>query len=373
MGDLPDPASPDAMAPDEFDLSVEAAVPAGPQSAAPNMIGDTLGFGGCGALVIGDGFSSTSTIPVCPGGGRKFRAATNQSPLPQQRVFYNFHHFNAAFDVAGPNRVASVNVRRHEVGLEMLLHGIASLQVQVPFSDSIDSRLVGFDFSNSNTLPHSKDTEIGNVSLAVKSLLYQDACQTLSVGLGIDIPTAEDVVIQDLNPNDAVFNLDNETVTLSPFLGWLYQPSCHWFGQGFVQFALPLSRNSYEYAEFDSSQGEFVGSRGEWNEVSLLHVDLGVGYYLYDGSWGSCTSWCDSSVAGMVELHYTTTLDDEGAVAIGPDDSFIFEQYDIFNLTVGLAAAHGGWSVTPAMVVPLREPPNRSFDLEWVLQINRAF
>src|SRR5690606_10340396 len=114
--------------------------------AAPNMIGDS--FGPCSSFVAGSNFSSVA-IPICIGAS-SFRVADNQSPLPQQRLYFNFSHFddaieirkvqgNFGFPLTGETR-KSLDVNRSLLGGEFLmLDGMASFQVQLPILNTIDS------------------------------------------------------------------------------------------------------------------------------------------------------------------------------------------------------------------------------------------
>ncbi len=67
----------------------------GQYSAAPAMLGDF--FGG------NFGFSSFDTATLAVAGGiRNFKIAENVSPMPQDRVFFNYNHFhNAVEDING--------------------------------------------------------------------------------------------------------------------------------------------------------------------------------------------------------------------------------------------------------------------------------
>jgi hypothetical protein len=380
--DIPDPQNDagvpaDDYLPDVADLSSDAGFASASQSAAPNMIGDTFGFGGTGYITYGD-LLGTSTIPFSPGGGRKFKASTNQSPLPQDRFFYNFHLFDNALDVRGPgDGVDSLDVTRHEFGWERTFWGgLASLQLQVPFSNSIDSSLTGYDLSdpNSDIIPNATDTELGNIAFALKAILYQTECETYALGLAVDLPTSQDVLIDDVDGDLGTLSIETNAVTLSPFAGWLYQSSCRWYAQGFVQFAVPLSENDYRLTSTDDSL------TGEIEEDALFYADIGVGYWFYNsdfdgagcGGKGCCNSY---GVAGIVELHYTTSLDGDNSFSFDEtaNNTFQYQSCDWLNLSLGMAAYRNCWSLRPAVVLPLREAPDRQFDVEWTVQINRRY
>lgn len=359
----------DEYLPDVADLSSDASFASADQSAAPNMIGDTIGYGGTGYIELGG-----AIFPYAPGGGRKFKASTNQSPVPQNRFFYNFHYFEDALAVQGTGVGAtpqSIDVVRNEFGWERTFWNCrASAQIQIPFSNSLDSTINNYNFDPLAGAPHYTETEIGNIALALKYLWWQTECDAFSFGLAVDLPTAHDVVIADVNGFEPTLTIENEAVTLSPFAGYVYQSSCRWFAQGFVQVALPVNENSFRTNGID---GDF----GELNESPLFYADAGLGFWFYnscfDGaSCGGCKGSCDSyGFAGMVELHYSASLDDNAPVDLDfLGDTFTYNNVDWLNLTLGLPAYYNCWSLTPAVVVPLRESPDRQFDVEYTVQVN---
>jgi hypothetical protein len=376
--EIPDPgretdAPPDDFSPEVADLSSDAAMASASQSAAPNMIGDTIGYGGTGYITLG-----FTTIPFSPGGGRKFKASTNQSPVPEQRFFYNFHWFEDALAVQGPGTpIEFIDVTRHEFCWEWpIWNGLASAQIQLPLSNSIDSTITEYDLTMGGFgAPAFTDAEIGNIALALKGLLYETDCDALSLGLAVDLPTAEDVVISDAGGMVGTLHVESEAVTLSPFVGYVYQSPCRWFAQGFLQLAVALNENDYR---LDTPAGDTVG---DIDEETLFFGDVGVGFWFYhsdyDGMGCGGQTGCGSyGVAGIVELHYSTSLDDNTNVPIddfNPLNRFEYSNFEWVNLTLGFAAHYDCWTLTPAVVVPGRDAPDRQFDVEWTVQLNRHY
>lgn len=349
-GEGEDVPAPEDDMPEVADM-VDQAIPAGPQSAVPNVIGDSIsGFGSCGVLFTPFG----DAISVCPSGGRKFKITENTSPIPRDRLYYNFHYFDNAFaaSIGGVN--SDIDVRRHELGVEKTFWcGLASIEVMVPFSNTIKSEL---DASDADLT----DTEFGNVNVALKGILYQDCCgKTLSAGLGVDIPTADDVTFTD---GSFFFELENEVFTLSPFVGWqVARPCCNLFTQGFVQLNVPLSDNPITA---DDGSGAFERSV---DDLLRVNIDVSVGYWLRH----DC---CGNGLALIGELHYTRSLEDE-EIVLDPSDNVLFQQdeIEILNATAGVTMVHGCWDVTPAIVVPLLDDPDRFFDWEAAVYVNRRF
>jgi hypothetical protein len=339
--------------PEVADLSSDAAFAAAGQSAAPNMIGDTIGFGGSGILAITDGIVYDA-ISVSPGAGRRYKAATNNSPLPQTRIIYNFHYFDNALTAVTEASMWSIDVKRQDFGFEYAFWpSVASLQVMVPVNWTIDSTLeqpVG-------VIPTPHDVELGNVSLALKSVLYQNCYATLSLGAGFDLPTADDIIV---DTGLQRFELTNETVTASPFAGLLVTPTCNTFVQSFVQYSIPLNDNGIEIGDTFTEEA---------SELKMVYVDLSVGAWL-------CQDACGNGIAALGEIHYSTTVGDEALVAFsdaGVDTTFLVDNWKTLNATAGVAVVWNCWSVTPAIVLPLLEDPDRFFDWEATLQVNRRF
>ena len=146
-------------------------------------------------------------------------------------------------------------MQRHEFGFEYPFWcNMASIGVELPVSHTINTRI---DVNN----PDIRNVEFGNVSLFLKGVLYQDCCQTFTAGLGVNLPTADDVVIFD---GTAQARLDNDVVTLSPFLAYLHADPCsNMFFHGFVQFDLPTDEYSLD----------IDGDLGSVEDANVLHLE----------------------------------------------------------------------------------------------------
>jgi hypothetical protein len=321
--------------PEVADLTSDASFASASQSAAPNAIGDSLhaGYTFSGSYFFG--YAS-------PAGGRRYKVTNNNSALPQCRVFYNYNYFDAAFLLNDDE----IDVHHHEFGAEWAFWcNMASVQVMVPMNYSFDSDITDF----TNGIP--TDTELGNVAVAVKAVMYQDCCKTISIGTGLDIPTAEDITFSDT----AVFTFENEGFVLSPYVALLNNVSCNMFVQGFAQASIPLNGNgvSVDLAGLET---------GEITDSTLLYLDLSVGYWLNQ----DC---CGNGVAAIVELHYTDTLDNDSVTLNG--ETLTSGDYELLNATIGAAVVHNCWSIRPAVSLPLLD--DRAFDYELQLQVNRRF
>ncbi len=119
-GNVPQTAAPGAVAPegeepaepeDDFAMPAAQDVASAPAPVA-NMIGD---FFGNGIFVSpNDGPYGSGSLPIA-GGDRRYKVSDNLSPIPTDRVYFNFHQFNNAVTDINDN---SRDVTRYTFGVE---------------------------------------------------------------------------------------------------------------------------------------------------------------------------------------------------------------------------------------------------------------
>ncbi len=190
-----------------LDLAGTFGAAAGPRSAAPNMIGDF--FGGGGAQLSGTTLNGDNISAGLSGGDRRYKIVESNSPIPTDRVFFNYHFFaNPLIDADGQ----SVDLNRFTFGLEKaFLDDQFSLELRVPFSSGYNS-----DQSLEDGASLS-GTEFGDLALAVKGLLLRRDCLLVSAGLGVTFPTGSDWRLLD-GLGQPLLVLENEAVHLH--LSW---------------------------------------------------------------------------------------------------------------------------------------------------------
>lgn len=369
-----DTASPEeSLSPEDVDLQQQAqgaqdfgAVggAAGATGGAPGTLGDLGG----GTLVVGPGFSffhAGNNIGLAAG-DRRYKIVENTSPLPQDRLFFNFNHFDSALVASDQSQV---DLQRYLFGWEhTFLYGTASTQLTIPFASGVASQSISDEGSTA--------TEFGNIGLTIKGLLYKDRCSVVSAGLGMVFPTAEDASF--VNESDETLFVDNGAYHLQPFLSMLHQPS----NRAFLQTVFQL--------DFDTSGNDFTDGidSGNIKDPTLLYASGSMGYWVYRSC--CCRNWIQG-IAPMVELHYTTTVEDPDTdpTASGPSDALLLfrdNRFDILNLTGGLHIAirqHASLRIIGTM--PLREKENpyvnsmttfsgdRLFDAEVAVQFNYGY
>jgi hypothetical protein len=246
-----------------------------------------------------------------------------------------------------------------------MLDNLMSIELRVPFSQMLSSDQVGFTGG-------VEDTEFGNLTMAWKVLLWGTRSTAISAGLGVNFPTADDFRLWDPVTGRPVLELKDESVHLMPFVGWAWTPGGRVFAQSFIQL------------DFDSGGNDFLeyGERvGTYNDQSLMFVDGLLGYWLYRNR---CASYI-TGIAGLLELHYTSTIQDTDAVFTGPGRLIAnpFNRIDVLNLTAGLAMnITEVTSLRVAAAAPLRNKherfgdldfSSRFFDAEVLVQLERRY
>jgi hypothetical protein len=342
----------------------------------------------------------------------------------------------------------SYNVHLYTVGFEKtFLDNMASVEVRVPFARTIDSNLnlVSGDliFDVPDVVPlvqptprgtlGDADTELQDMNLILKAIIAQDPGQrwVVSAGLGVTIPTGEDLnarVVDFSNdiqgdfgdafsnrpPNQFAFDqrtrwfeIQNQTWGIAPFLAAAMTPTNRTFVNAFAQVDIPLNSSDWTFRETDidlellHDPTVFLPNSplprelqhiqfdrtlsGTIDDQYLLQLDVGAGYWFYRNPCKKCVK----GVAGLLELHYTGTLNDADIVTIpeiplrtglqndpiGPTPpprlGNIANRVDILNVTIGshiLVGPHA--SISTAYVAPLRDELDRTFDGELNVQLN---
>lgn len=336
-------------------LTASLGVTHGSYSTAPAMVGDFFG----GSFVLKDGSSGqpNQSIPgeggspptvALAGGDRRFKIAENVSPIPRDRVFFNFNHFeNALTDFRGQ----AVSLGRYAGGFEKtFLNELASIEMRLPIADGLNStqRLNGTE---------TEGVELSNLSIALKAIMSTGEHWAITGGTTITVPIADDYV-ETIFDNESL-RVRNEAVHLAPFIGWLIVDDGDWFAQGFVQ------------ADFDLNGNEVVrdgdDELGRLQDQSLLFVDASVGRWLMRDA--ASHRWING-VAWMTELHYTTTLNDTDQVG-GLTNPF--GHMDILNLTAALHFQSGLTSIRIGGAAPIRDEEESLFDAEVMVQLTRQF
>lgn len=249
------------------------------------------------------------------------KIAENNKALPMDRMIFMYNRFYTALagddDVATPGGVQRFAVDRYTLGLEKTFaDGLWSIDVRMPFTSDYAFTSPSLAVSGGN---------IGNLNVSLKRLLYETDDAAIVAGLGIDLPTGSDVRGSAIGFPMVVHN---DAVLLMPYLGLLVSPDDLTFGHAFVQLDVPANGNRIDVPPLVS---------GVYNDQSLLYLDASVGRWLYRDAEADYLR----GLAALLELHYTTTLQDTDVVG-GALPRPIFgesaNRRDILNFTLGLHA-----------------------------------
>lgn len=381
------------------------------RSRVPYMIGDTAS-GTCGTLTF-DG-ASFANVEHPTFACSRLNIAENNSPLPQDRVFFSYRHFHNISETNVFEDFNALEIDLFTLGLEKTFNqGESSLELRIPIARELNSNLQIFETPAISTLPLSdRNGEFGNMSVVFKRLLFEYGDWVVSGGVAVNIPTADDVVIDgDFDARiglietpvvidatadftfDAVVN--NDTVNLSPYLAWQWTSRCRdWFHQGFFQIDVPMNRSRAVVQIDGVVTPDFVlppevldvDTAGRLDQQTLMRLNLGFGYWLHRGAE---RDWLQG-IAAMFEVHYTATLDNASPIrrqvadyVLGPPfnisipvDLIVGNQFDhvnIVNLTAGVSVDLDDWLITNGFTAPVTSDENKPFDFEYNLQVQRRF
>lgn len=335
---------------------------------APQMFGDLFLSSSCAAFSeTGGGFFGGATFPMSMVGQK---ISENNSPLPQDRFYYNFNYFDDAIhydfsnsDFVTTSKSGARPLVRHTLGIEKtFLDQIFSLGVRVPIDQRVDV------FENVGGTPMQLDVAgLGNVLVTGKTLLWSTETLAFSGGMGVEIPSGRNSV---LRVGDVKIFMDNQAVHLEPFLGAIWTPSDQWFFTAFTQMDIVTNGNPVVFTSPSNLTDTQI-----LTPPNVGHLDFMMGYWWFQGNQQSLMS----GLASVLEIHYAAALQEIDTVSANFGDPIYFgcnsssrtNGFDIVNLTTGLQANFGLSSLRLAGVFPIAR--DRFFDGELIVQWNRAF
>jgi hypothetical protein len=349
--------------------------------------------------------------------------AEANSALPMDRIYYSYRHFENATPIEVYQFSQELDVDRHTLAFERTYwDGMCSVEVRTPLehrltSDFFSILAPSFGVQDIVVAPNERRTELGNISMIFKSLLIERESLAISAGLGVTLPTAQDVNYRvavtgtvdfsqppglSMDTNAAFQTIfANETVYLLPFAAWLYAPNRQWFHQGFLQVetaANPSRVTAFGQGSNDFYQnGAFVGFYDYFTPIpvtaelfpqTLLRANLGWGYALWESRERNRYGRNQRDrLLGLLELHYTSTLQDanlsniplttQAAGGVNPFQTIeignVNNRVDILNIATGASLQMGDFILTGGVVAPLRDCPDCGFDVEYNAQVQRLF
>jgi hypothetical protein len=308
-------------------------------------------------------------LELPPLGLRTLKLAENNSPIPRDRFFFTYNYFNNVILDGG----GRINVNRYIAGAEKtLFDGMASLELRIPFSSTINSD----QYTDERNFT---DTEFGNVTLIYKHVLAETERTILAGGMGLVFPTADDARLFDVDGVQLV-HLNNDMVRLQPYLGLAHKFNDRLFFQSFVQLDV-MPRGNRIYGAVEPVPAQPLPLLGRLDDQPLLFADGSINWWLYRDE-----SPFRKGLTGIVpslELHYTSSLNNADSIRVSQPTAFgtdaidirsMINRFDYLNLTFGTHFVFGrGATITPGLVIPLRKGYDKEFDGEFVLDVNVPF
>jgi hypothetical protein len=273
-----------------------------------------------------------------------FKVAENESPRPEDRVFFNYNYYS---NVTGPSTIYSVphletitttingnaatvstltpgvveriDIHREVVGFEKtFLGGDASIEFRAPVVEQAGADAID-------------QSDFGDVTVVLKYAFLNDraAGNALSAGLAVTVPTGPGIPLPDGGKLHSTL--------LQPWGGYLWNFD-RFYVEGFTSLVVPTDSR----------------------DVTLLCNDVSVGYQLYRAGGRLI-----SAVVPSIEAHVTTPLNnrDANSLLTVPDAVVLTagSHFDIYNsaeLSIGVATTVTG---------------PRIFDVEALVQLNYRF
>src|SRR5262245_41260824 len=159
-----------------------------------NMFGDlglasaTIGISNVNGQVGKAGFD----LPL-NAGSKSAKIAENDNPIPVDRVFFNYNHFQNVFAISEqlpvppfPTVIRQEPIDRYMIGFEKtFLDGWTSVELRMPFTGTFDTNLQSVGINGGN---------VGNLAVVLKSLVYLGGNVAVGDGMAIDTPTGSELV-----------------------------------------------------------------------------------------------------------------------------------------------------------------------------------
>ncbi len=331
-------------------------------ASTPPMFGDLIT---AGVLQANAGGTFVTADLLLAGGARRAKVAEHNLALPQDRVFfhYNVYHNAASVDrsllLNGPLfATRSTSVARYTLGFERTFADEQwSLEARMPFTSEFSHVDGSFVMSGGET---------GNLTAILKRILIRCDDFAASIGMGIDIPTGDDVQGR-LPVLNLAFSADNRSVHLLPYIGFVANRGERVFWNGFAQLDIPLNGNPVSAQNIIGNVQSAV-----INDQTLLHLDLSGGVWLHRNPCSEVVT----GIAAIAELHHTTSLQDPDRAPLfaGLIDFASSRQIDVTNFTAGLhfeIAQLSQFRIAGAF--PLANSTRRFFDGELIAAWIRRF
>src|SRR5690606_12708154 len=126
----------------------------------------------------------------------------------------------------------------------------------------------------------TSEIELGNVTAFLKALMWESDTFSWSAGVGMTIPTADDVRVE--AGGRTILEIEHSAYHVLPFLGLLWTPSDRCFAQGLLQYDIDANGNPVHLSSFNNGIPTGNLSKiGTADDATYAFIDLGIGYWMY--------------------------------------------------------------------------------------------
>jgi len=312
---------------------------------------------------------STALVPGLNVGFTKL--TENASPIPRDRIYFNYSYFHNANISA-----ARADVNRFVPGFEKTFFDQwTSIELRTPFAGTLSNVQDVAGNGACGGVSEYRDVEFGNMSVIFKSFLLQQPTWGISGGIQVLLPTADSVFIGGVNQLGQPVNLvyvENQSVHTMPFVGAVWAPTERWFNQFILQIDVD-SNGSPVFVNADQQAGiarQQLASAGRVQLPTLLYASFSTGYWLYTSRGAGLTGF-----SPMMELHVN-----QGLTPFQPIDAYGYvlgNDPGSVSVINGLVGCNVEWNrrstMTFAYVTPLGGGLDRFFDGEVRAFVNWRF
>lgn len=324
----------------------------------PEMMGDFFGPGGSPSVFSREYQQFTIPVPSAGYALGRMKLAENSSPIPRDRIFFNYSHFTGV-----PLSSQPISVNRYSPGFEKtFLDELCSFELRTPFGSSLDNDILA------NGLTSDNEFQFGNLFLSLKGVLIQKENWLLTAGSSFLLPTAADSRVIDPLTRQEFLRFENKSTHIMPFIGGAFIPSERLFAQWMVQCDIDANGNPVI-----ATEGLQRTKIGTLQDFTLLYTDLSIGYWLYQAN-GSQRRMV-TGIAPVAELHYNRALTTADSVSDANNQvNQVVTDFDNVNVQVGVTFnIRNNSRLGIGYATPLGNSFDRVFDKEFRLTLNRYF
>jgi len=344
-----------------YDAAASGALPAG-----------TGPTGSQDAFLFYDYVVNVQTAALVPGINVGFtKLVENSSPIPRDRVYFNYSYFHNA-NISSER----ADVNRFTPGFEKTFFDQwTSIEIRTPFAGTLSNVQEVVGGGACGGVSEYRDVEFGNMSVIFKSFLWQEETWGISGGMQVLLPTAQSTFVRGTNqvgqPVQLVY-VENQSVHTLPFIGSVWAPSERSFNQILIQMDID-SNGSPAYVNSNLQpgiSGQQLTSAGRIVLPTFMYLSFSTGYWLYQSNGPGLTGFSPVMELHMNQGMYAFQPVKSGGYTLGDDRGTI----SVLN---GLVGCNFEWNkrstVTFAYVTPFGGGFDRFFDGELRAFVNWRF